>query len=134
MGRDSSGTGGAGDPYYRRGIGIATLDPDRGTQRTNFRSLDESARSPNLPAKGCKAADIHGPRARLGQGQPDNLRKNLALVKRIEERVHDTRGESHSQNDLWGNSVTVGRTAVEECSRRDKISMAAGTREIVAAG
>ena len=133
MGRDSSGTGGAGDSNYRGGIGIATLDPDRGTKRTNFRCLDESAGSPDLAAKGCQTADIHGSRARLGQGQPDNLRQNLALVKRIEERVHNARGESHSQDDWWGDSLTVGRTAVGECSSRDKVSMAAGTRDMVAA-
>ena len=133
MGRDSSVTSGGGNSNYRGRIGIATLDPNRGTKRRNFGCLDESAGSPDLAAKGCQTADIQGSRARFGQGQPDNLRQNLALVKRIEERVHNTRGESHSQNDWWGNSVTVGRTAVEECSRRDKISMAAGTRDVVAA-
>jgi hypothetical protein len=52
----------------------------------------------------------------------------------MEEGVHNTRGESYSQNDWRGKSVTGRRTAVEECPRRDEISMTAGTREIVAAG
>ena len=77
-------------------MGMAAFDPNGSTKWADFDGLDKAEGTPCLAAEGSDAGNVQGARAWLGQGEADDFRKNLALLKRIKEGVHHVSRESYS--------------------------------------